>query len=302
MDAPERTCFADELKLQFNDIDQVQAQNLRGMITAWLKKVSGARVDNWAEDAMSHCKVSTHIWKDNRGSHKGYSFTWTGIMADAVLMCMPLSWHQHITYLHVKHFRADVSEDVYKEFCNRSTDLPMFRNTTKIAPKRAYSEREQVSVPTLRIGSNKSDLQFVIYPRARQPLGFEARFKDDKLKRILRQRIGANLDYDGNHSDVWSTFLETLANDGMHMVNKMAHECGIDPQSGWLGIPMNAAQLKHYFMFNVKPEFGINGELKNSKGFMPIPHDLQEDYDQRLEEFRDEFGLFIDNGDELDAN
>lgn len=301
MQAADRTAFCDELKLQFNDIDTVQAQNVRTMIGEWLAERSEGRVDNWVEDAMAHCKVGTHQWKDKRGTHKGYSFTWTGVMADAVLLGMPLGWHKYITYLHVKHFRADVDEVVYKEFCNRSTDEPMFRNTMKLGPKRGHERDSAVKVPGLRIGSNKSDLQFVIYPRARQPLGFEARFKDEKLARILRQRIGPNVGGDDSRSDVWTIFLETLTQDGMAMVHQLADECGIDPQSGFLGIPMTAAQLQYYFYFNVHPSFGLNGELKNDKGFMPIPYDTRKEFEERLEEFRDEFGLFDDDGNKFDA-
>jgi hypothetical protein len=301
MKTSERTAFCDELRLSFPDIDAVQAQNLREMIIKALSETESANGRPWAEDAMALVKMKTFYWSDTRGKHKGYTFSWYGVLSDAVLLALPLSWHKYISYIHSKRYHCDVNAAEYKELANRASDDAMFRKVTKVAPRPATKNREQAKIPLVRIASNKSDLQVTAYARPGQPAGFESRYKDEKLRRIMSQRIQPNVGSDTPRAEVWSVFLETLADDGFEMWRRLADECGMGAQSGFLGYPLTEGQLRYYFNFSSRPSFAVNGRLIDDKGFLPVPYGQEEEYQERRDAFADEFGLFQPDGREYDA-
>lgn len=289
MQAHERTAFCDKLKLQLNDISEAEAQEVRGKIARWLEANLENPAQGYVESIMRKCVYKPYTWKENGRTHRGYSYEWTGIVADTVLMAMPLSWYQFITYMHSKVYLHSVNKEVYKELANRSSDAPMFRNVSKLGPRRHASDKDFSRVPGLRIGSNKSDLQVLWYQDSRSPVGMESRLKDEKLKRLLQRYVAPNPPSSSDRVQVWQHFLVELYKEGQDTNAKIAAGCGLHDELDELGQPLTAAQLAYYFLHLAEPVFDYNNNLVNPSGFMPIPENRREFYGERQYEFFEEF-------------
>jgi hypothetical protein len=103
-----------------------------------------------------------------------------GFAAEAVYG-LPSGWMQHLTYAHVKSFAQGMTLADIKSLQMQMINSSGRRGVTLIQGGTAGRSKKGVQMPSVRVGSRKSDLHFIIYGRPNQVPGFESRWTGEGL-------------------------------------------------------------------------------------------------------------------------
>lgn len=94
---------------------------------------------------------------------------------------MPSGWLQNLTYAHVKSFAHGMTLADIKQMQMELIMSSGRRGVTLIQGGTAGRSKKGVQMPSVRVGSRKSDLHFIIYGRPNQVPGFESRWTGEGL-------------------------------------------------------------------------------------------------------------------------
>jgi hypothetical protein len=283
----------DKLKLLFTGYDSITVDNVRANMKEAIARCPDELISGLAETLVEEGNWSTRSWSSAGKLIRLFNVEWTGLIAHHVFLALPLSYWRYVSYFHSKEFYSDVDGVNYVDFVNRATDTPMFRNTSKVSPRREGNGRKRGKLPLLRVGSAKSDLQVVTYAAYNQPMGIESRLKDKALKSLILDVQRTTQDNDDGGEMAREQLLLRCQDKGVAMLRKLADDCGYETLGFIYGTPTTKKDMYYYWEFTDIPHY-FQGSNVDTKGFVRQSAARQEQMHQHR--IADDLGLAFSEG------
>lgn len=216
------TCRYDYVKLSFVDSGPEYTNFIRDEVqNAWNNIQAANKVYTLVKPAYTHLNPTS-------SRPLGRLIVELFGLAAMAVYDLPASWMQFLTYAHVKAYGEYPNVE---QLVGLQVKLLTSRGPRNIAlniqGNRSRTGKGML-MPSIRLGSRKSDWHGIIYCRVGENMGVEGRFTDERLAQHTLRVFDTREAHDMPDTAMWSLLLRQLGRESAQLWSEELQERGID--------------------------------------------------------------------------